>query len=152
MAASDPEGRPVSIAADNLPRRASFDSGTGEFAWRPASDQTGNYSITFTATDNGTTPMETAQTIIIQVRPGPGQTCLTCYRTLGLPVDDGVVASLGFLGLISALVATIYVGMRGRGESDSVRRAASYLSRGDTHEDRLPGQDPFVEWVEDGSS
>jgi len=152
MAASDPEGRPVSIAADNLPRRASFDSGTGEFAWRPASDQTGNYSITFTATDNGTPPMETAQTIIIQVRPGPGQTCLTCYRTLGLPVDDGVVASLGFLGLISALVATIYVGMRGRGESDSVRRAASYLSRGDTHEDRLPGQDPFGEWMEDGSS
>ncbi len=152
VAASDPEGRPVSIATDSLPRGASFDSGTGEFAWTPTSDQTGNYSITFTATDSDTPPMETAQTIIIQVRPGPGQICLTCYRTLGLPVDDGVVASLGFLGLISALVAAIYVGMRGRGESESASPTASYPSCDNSREDRLSGQHQFVESTEDGSS
>src|SRR5207249_455425 len=118
VGASDLEGGSVSIVAHNLPTGASFDPITGEFAWTPSSDETGNYSITFTAMDDGTPPMEASQTIIIQVRPGPGQICLTCYRTLGLPLDDGVVASLGFLGLISALVATVYVGMRSRGESD----------------------------------
>ncbi len=152
VAASDPEGRPVYVAVENLPSGASFDHGTGQFSWIPTVDEAGNYSVTFKATDNGTPPMEAAQTIIIQVRPGPGQICVTCYRTLGLPVDDGVVASLGFLVLISALVAAIYVGMRGRGESDSVRPAASYFSQDDTRKDRLPGQEPFVEWMEDGSS
>src|SRR5439155_139697 len=140
VAASDPEGGPVSIAAHNLPTGASFDSSTGEFAWTPSSDETGNYSITFTALDSGTLPMEVAQTIIIQVRAGTGQICLTCYRTFGLPLDDGAIASLGFLGLISALVAAIYVGMRGRGEPDSVSPATSNVSWEGAREDSLPGQ------------
>ena len=152
VAAFDPEGGAVSIASDKLPTGASFDSSTGEFAWTPTSDETGNYSITFTATEGGTPPMEAGQTISIQVRAAPGQICLTCYRTLGLPVDDGVVASLGFLGLISALVAAIYVGMRGRGESESASPTASYPSCDNSREDRLSGQHQFVELTEDGSS
>src|SRR5207247_8321677 len=108
-------------------------------------EQTGHYSITYNATDSYTPPMETAQTLNIQVRPGPGQICLTWYRTLGLPVDDGVVASLGFLGLISALVAAIYVGMRGRGESESASPTASYPSCDNSRKDRLSGQHRFVE-------
>ncbi|TMI53536.1 PKD domain-containing protein [Candidatus Bathyarchaeota archaeon] len=152
VAASDPEGGPVSIAAHNLPTGASFDSSTGEFVWTPSSDETGNYSITFTALDSGTPPMEVRQTIIIQVRAGTGQICLTCYRTFGLPLDDGVIASLGFLGLISALVAAIYVGMRGRGEPDSVSPATSNVSWEGAREDSLPGQNQFVEWMEDASS
>ncbi|TMI25682.1 PKD domain-containing protein, partial [Candidatus Bathyarchaeota archaeon] len=39
VAASDPEGGPVSIAAHNLPTGASFDSSTGEFGWTPSSDE-----------------------------------------------------------------------------------------------------------------
>ncbi len=152
VGASDPEGGSVSIVASNLPTGASFDSITGEFAWTPSSDETGNYSITFTAVDGGTPPMEASQTIIIQVRPGPGQICLTCYRTLGLPLDDGVVASLGFLGLISALVATVYVGMRSRGESDLADSATNYVSRESARGDSLLGQGQFVEWMEDASS
>ena len=152
VAASDPEGGPVSIAAHNLPTGASFDSSTGEFAWTPSSDETGNYSITFTAVDSGNPSIEAGQTIIIQVRSGSGQICLTCYRTFGLPLDDGVVASLGFLGLISALVATIYVGMRGRGEPDSVSPATSYVSWEGARENSLLGQNQFVERMEDASS
>ncbi len=152
VGASDPEGGSVSIVAHNLPTGASFDPITGEFAWTPSSDETGNYSITFTAMDDGTPPMEASQTIIIQVRPGPGQICLTCYRTLGLPLDDGVVASLGFLGLISALVATVYVGMRSRGESDLADSATNYVSRKSARGDSLPGQGQFVDWMEDASS
>ena len=152
VAASDPEGGPVSIAAHNLPTGASFDSSTGEFAWTPSSDETGNYSITFTAVDSGNPSIEAGQTIIIQVRSGSGQICLTCYRTFGLPLDDGVVASLGFLGLISALVATIYVGMRGRGESDSVSPATSYVSWEGARENSLPGQNQFDERMEDTAS
>src|SRR5439155_8577360 len=152
VGASDPEGGSVSIVASNLPTGASFDSFTGEFAWTPSSDETGNYSITFTAMDGGTPPMEASQTIIIQVKPGPGQICLTCYRTLGLPLDDGVVASLGFLGLISALVATVYVGMRSRGESDLADSVTNYVSSERARGDSLPGQGQFVEWMEDASS
>src|SRR5207247_10613655 len=142
----------VSIVAHNLPTGASFDPITVEFAWTPSSDETGNYSITFTAMDAGTPPLDASQTIIIQVRPGPGQICLTCYRTLGLPLDDGVVASLGFLGLISALVATVYVGMRSRGESDLADSATNYVSRKSARGDSLPGKGQFVDWMEDASS
>ncbi|OLB45337.1 hypothetical protein AUI07_08220 [archaeon 13_2_20CM_2_53_6] len=152
VGASDPEGDSVSIVAHNLPTGANFDSITGEFAWTPSSVETGNYSITFTAMDGGTPQMEASQTIIIQVKPGPGQICLTCYRTLGLPLDDGVVASLGFLGLISALVATVYVGMRSRGESDLADSVTNYVSSERARGDSLPGQGQFVEWMEDASS
>jgi PKD repeat protein len=151
VSASDPQGGVVTIIADSLPSGATFDRNTGQFSWTPTTDETGNYSITFTAVDSGTLPIEADQTIIIQVKPGPAQFCPACYRTLGLPLDDGVVASLGFLGLISALVATLYVGIRGKGESESTGLATNHLSWEGSREDGFPGQGRFVEWVEDES-
>jgi len=55
--ASDPDGDKVYILASGLPEGANFVSaihdgyGEGWFCWTPTKDQTGNYSVTFTASD-----------------------------------------------------------------------------------------------------
>ncbi len=119
MEVSDPEGGPVSITVKGLPAGASFDASTGQLSWTPTADQTGNYSITFTATEIGSLPTATSQTTIIQVKSHSDQLCRMCSRSLGFPLDDRVMASVAFLGLISSLVGTIIAAIRDSGESDT---------------------------------
>lgn len=57
----------ITYGASPLPRGASFNSTTGDFSWSPANNQTGSYTITFTATDGAETDEET---IIITVIKG----------------------------------------------------------------------------------
>ena len=47
--ATDPEEDTVTIAASNLPAGATFANGT--FSWTPGSDQAGDYTVVFTASD-----------------------------------------------------------------------------------------------------
>lgn len=107
VAASDPEGSPVSIAVEGLPPGASFDPETGQFSWTPTADQTGSYFITFTATDKGAAA--TSQSMAIEVEPSPSQACLICMTVLGLRLDDAVVAGLAFFGLMAILAGLVIV-------------------------------------------
>ena len=54
--AQDPDGDPLTFSAGNVPDGASFDADYQIFTWSPTSAQSGNYQVTFSATDgkNGT--------------------------------------------------------------------------------------------------
>jgi hypothetical protein len=58
ISATDPDpGDTVTLASGPLPTGATFDSVSGEFRWRPTSDQLGLHTVTFTATDGFTAPV-----------------------------------------------------------------------------------------------
>jgi hypothetical protein len=68
VTASDPDGNALTYSAPNLPAGATFDPVTQKFSWTPTYNQTGNYSVTFTVTDNGAPNSEsTSETITITV-------------------------------------------------------------------------------------
>ncbi len=54
--AQDPDGDTLAFSAQNVPDGASFDPTTQMFTWSPTLAQSGNYQVTFSATDcmNGT--------------------------------------------------------------------------------------------------
>ncbi|MEM8683050.1 MAG: tandem-95 repeat protein, partial [Pseudomonadota bacterium] len=55
--ASDPDGDPITLAMANPPTGASFTDnggGSGGFEWAPGFEQSGNYTVMFSATDSGT--------------------------------------------------------------------------------------------------
>ena len=70
---ADPNGDVLSFASANLPGGATL-SPAGAFTWTPVAGQAGSYSVTVTATDNGSPALTSApQTFVITVlavRPG----------------------------------------------------------------------------------
>ncbi|MEW5802532.1 MAG: MXAN_6640 family putative metalloprotease [bacterium] len=70
VAAVDPDGDNLTYSASNLPPGADFNPQTGEFSWKPDPDQTGSYTITFTATDNGSDPLSGSVNVIVTVHEG----------------------------------------------------------------------------------
>ncbi|MCB1491106.1 MAG: putative Ig domain-containing protein, partial [Rhodobiaceae bacterium] len=59
----------VTYTIQGLPEGASFDAETGRFLWTPGLDQSGEYAITVTATDDGNrtgTPLST--TVVVPIR------------------------------------------------------------------------------------
>jgi len=66
LAASDPEGDPVTFSAQNLPAGATLNTNTGQFHWQPSTP--GVFSqIAFIATQTGSTPLSDAELIEIEV-------------------------------------------------------------------------------------
>ncbi|MGC9325709.1 MAG: putative Ig domain-containing protein [Desulfomonilia bacterium] len=59
VVAIDPEEDVITYEAENLPLGAEFSPSTGEFTWNTTASSTGEYIVTFTATDNGE-PNQTA--------------------------------------------------------------------------------------------
>ncbi len=53
ITAVDPDGNTVLLTATGMPDGASFDASTGIFSWIPTNAQSGNYTVTFVAIDNG---------------------------------------------------------------------------------------------------
>jgi hypothetical protein len=51
VSAADPDGDPVTLAAESLPPGAGFDPATGGFEWTPAVGSKGVYEVLFKATD-----------------------------------------------------------------------------------------------------
>ncbi len=76
--ATDPDsGDVVIITAANLPDGANFNQISGQFSWTPGYLQEGTYTVTFTATDNGT-PIESSEMgVPITVGNTPNPTELT---------------------------------------------------------------------------
>lgn len=70
VTASDPNDTPpngLTLSATGLPAGASFDPGTGNFAWTPGENQDGTHEVTFTVTDDGTPNLDDSETITITV-------------------------------------------------------------------------------------
>ncbi len=60
-------GQTLVYTASNLPAGASFTAATRQFSWTPAATQTGNFTVTFTVTDNGTPPLSDSKQVAITV-------------------------------------------------------------------------------------
>ncbi len=60
-------GQTVTLGANNLPPRATFNATTGQFTWTPILGEVGTYSVNFTATDNNNPPRVVTRTVQINV-------------------------------------------------------------------------------------
>ena len=61
----------LALSVNNFPVGAAFDTKTGLFTWTPSTSQSGAYSVTFTATDNGTPSLSSTQKVVITVAQPP---------------------------------------------------------------------------------
>ncbi len=69
LSGTDPDGEEVSFSAEDLPTRASLTGAT--FDWTPGFDQSGAYSVTFTATDERDGADSETITITVEDRTPP---------------------------------------------------------------------------------
>ena len=67
--ASDPDGDPVTFAANNLPAGATFTERT--FTWTPTADQLGSYQVTFVASDGQAQGSETVTISVARPNTAP---------------------------------------------------------------------------------
>jgi len=67
VTASDPDGDDLTYSAGNLPTGAAFDGATQTFTWAPDYGASGNYSVTFTVTDDGTPIKSDSEEVTITV-------------------------------------------------------------------------------------
>lgn len=129
VTATDPDmGETVTLNATVLPSGASFNQATGQFSWTPSPSQTGNYNVTFTATDNSTPPLSDTKTVTIKVevpptssppQPSQGQTCLWCDVTSFIGTNLWLIG-VGVLGGFLAAFAGSHLRSRSRLPRDRV--------------------------------
>ncbi len=122
VSATDPDiGETVTLNAAVLPSGASFNPTTGQFSWTPSPSQTGNYNVTFTATDNSSPPLSDSKTVPIKVeaapssappQPSQGQACLWCDIANFVGTNLWLVG----VGVLGGFLAG-YVGMHFRSRS-----------------------------------
>ena len=67
ICATDPDEDPITLSASGLPAGATFNTNTGTFSWTPTEVQDGVYTVTFTATDDGSPNLSDSETITISV-------------------------------------------------------------------------------------
>jgi hypothetical protein len=65
--ANDTPADAVTLSATGLPTGATFNPATGEFAWTPGETQQGEHLVTFTATDDGVSPLADSEVVTITV-------------------------------------------------------------------------------------
>ncbi|MBI5867791.1 MAG: T9SS type A sorting domain-containing protein [candidate division Zixibacteria bacterium] len=98
--ATDPDGNTVSLLATNLPTGASFSpsnpvvgtgSATGNFSWVPTSSQTGNFTVSFQATDQpgGLSSGFCNVTITVTQPTGNVAPVVICPSNTSYTVDQG---------------------------------------------------------------
>lgn len=77
-------GQSLALSATSLPPGATFTQATGttgQFTWTPGDTQTGSFTVTFTATDNGLPSLNASKTVTIVVNP------LTTSITIDAPTE-----------------------------------------------------------------
>jgi len=106
ITATDPDRDAIVYSASNLPHGAVFNPELGEFSWQPAPGQEGSYAVTFTATDNGSTPLSSSLEVIIIVHSGQSA-----------PVQDGGGAANGESSSVNKAVnkAECFIKVLGKG-------------------------------------
>jgi len=67
ITASDPDGDSLTYSASNVPTGANFDAAAQTFTWTPGYGAAGNYTVTFTVTDNGTPIQSDSEQVTITV-------------------------------------------------------------------------------------
>ncbi|MDA8792707.1 putative Ig domain-containing protein, partial [Bacteriovoracaceae bacterium] len=67
ISATDPDGDNLIYSVSNLPSGASFDVNTQVFSWTPDFNQTGNYSVTFEVSDDGSPSLSDSEVVTIDV-------------------------------------------------------------------------------------
>ncbi len=67
VTADDPDGDTLTYAASNLPNGAAFNSDTQAFSWTPAFGDSGNYTVTFSVTDDGSPAESDSEAVTITV-------------------------------------------------------------------------------------
>ncbi len=115
----------VTLAVNGLPDGASFDPATGIFNWNISSVQPGLYTITFTATSNGSTSFQDSQVVTIHVDNGNGR-CFICdfFSTARTVLHSSTSTPNIWLLLLSGtigLITTLAVG--GRRAQSQLRRS-----------------------------
>jgi subtilisin family serine protease len=77
LAASDPDGQPLTESVLGLPSGATFDPGTHRFEWTPGFSQAGSYTVRFVARDNAfptaAADTETVSITVVDRAPGDDQ-------------------------------------------------------------------------------
>ena len=65
--ATDPDGDTVTLYSDNIPSGASLDANSGAFSWTPSFNDSGTYSVIFTAQDNSSETSTSSEAVTISV-------------------------------------------------------------------------------------
>ncbi|MEI6125105.1 MAG: putative Ig domain-containing protein [Pseudomonadota bacterium] len=73
---TDPDGNSVAYSASNLPDGATFDPDTQTFSWEPGNGQSGNYTVHFTAVDDGIPQESASEEITITVNESIRRICI----------------------------------------------------------------------------
>ena len=95
--ATDSDGDTLTYSAFDLPSGATFNSQTGIFSWTPSGAQIGQYSMTFTVTDDGDGNLTDSETITITVNTAGGLVGLVGHWTLNEAASGNtVVDSSGY--------------------------------------------------------
>ncbi|WP_314505471.1 putative Ig domain-containing protein [uncultured Microbacterium sp.] len=97
VAATDPEGDAVTYSVGALPVGASFDAATATLSWTPGYRQSGQYTITFTASDGDRSySLSSTKDVVITVRDVTVTEQLTALKSAitGLSVPGGVKNAL----------------------------------------------------------
>lgn len=69
LTATDPDGDPLTFAAEPLPAHASLDAATGRFTFTPTADQVGTLTRTFTVSDGSLSDAETVAITAVGAAP-----------------------------------------------------------------------------------
>ena len=125
--AVDAQDQPIPVSISGLPRGASFDPSTGEFAWTPADSDAGSATITFTATDWA--GLKTTKAVQIHIISGqPVITGLRNGAGANAPAACSPGARMTLLGTFAAddrPAAAGDIGLRVNGESVQVVGASA---------------------------
>lgn len=77
-------GDVITLSATSVPSGATFNAATGAFSWTPG--VTGTFTVSFTATDNGTPQMSDTKTVTITV--GQGNRAPSCTAVMTTTDED----------------------------------------------------------------
>jgi sugar lactone lactonase YvrE len=148
VSATDPDaGQTVTITASGLPVGATFGGGT--FSWRPTYNQSGSYTVTFTATDNGSPALSDGPKLVTitvnDVGPIPAPAGLVSLWSAENNANDSADGNNGTL----MNGATFASGMVG--QAFSFDGADDYVNVPDNSNLDLTTAITFVAWVNPGN-
>jgi len=135
-------GAVILLTATWLPPGATFNSVTGVFSWTPSNNQTGTYTIAFSAIDNNNPSQQDTKSMTMQVDPaspsgpnggsgggtgtGSNGNCMSCTVIPFLSSTWGLLVIGGLLGLIASIAL---VTVRARSNLDHEKRRMKRLTR-----------------------